>query len=111
MGQPGDAAPAVPFVPVPTALILDDTISAHAKVLWAALYQVQQTGGGGPFEMTLKEIIGLVGGAKGSVITRKKELVDAGWLAEAALRGLNLANLYEVLIPGQVVPVDAPVDH
>ena len=90
----------VPFVPLPTALLLDDTIGAPAKVLWALLYQVQQTGGGGPFEMKLEQMIALAGGARQSVVNRKKELVDSGWLAETALRGLGLTNIYEVLVPG-----------
>ena len=101
MGTSEDGhALSVPFVPLPTALLPDDSISAPAKVLWAMLYQVQQTGGGGPFEMKLDQMIALAGGARQSVINRKKELVEAGWLAETALRGLGLTNIYEVLIPG-----------
>lgn len=93
------AARAWPYVPFPTAILLDEHLSDAAKVLWALLYQVSLTGDGGPFEMTVEEMMELSGGAKGSVIKRKKELVDAGWLEETALRGLGRANLYIVRTP------------
>ena len=108
MAMSGDEGPPpLPYVPMPLALVLDEDITAGAKMLWAALYMVQQTGDGGPFEMTVKQMMSVAGGSNKSVIARKKELVDAGWLAETALRGLGLANVYEVLIPGQDVPAGA----
>ena len=110
MERSGDeGAPPLPYVAMPTALVLDESITAGAKMLWAVLSMVQQTGDGGPFEMTVKEMMGLAGGSNKSIISRKKELVDAGWLAETALRGLGLANIYEVLVPG--TNVSAPADQ
>ncbi|WP_193614319.1 hypothetical protein [Nocardioides lijunqiniae] len=100
MTETGGSA-AYPHVPVPTAILLDEDLSDSAKVLWALLYQVAITSRGNPFEMTIEDMMELSRAAKGSVIKRKKELVDAGWLEETALRGLGLANLYSIAAPGE----------
>lgn len=102
------ARPPWPHVPLPLGLLLFEGISDSAKVLWALLYQVSVTGGGASFEMSVEQMVSLSHGSKPSIIKRKKELVDAGWLDETALRGLGRTNLYTVRIPNSEVPAEQP---
>lgn len=97
------------LLPVPVLVVLDQSVSPGAKLLWMQLYLVQRTGER-PFEMKIQEIMTLTGSSKGSIQKYRKELIEAGWLEETALRGLALTNLYEVKVPGQQVhsPAELP---
>lgn len=104
--------PGFAFVPMPTDVLFDVRLSDGAKVLWAVLYQIETTGDGPPFEITVNGMVELTRRSKPTVIKHKKELVDSGWLQEVAWRGLGQTNLYRVVVPGShsPAPEPAPVD-
>ena len=99
--------PDYPYVPLPTAVLYDDRLDVGAVRLYAVLFQVQTTGGGGPFEMKQAEMVELGGASAPTVKRWRDQLVEAGWLEETALRGFGLINLYQVRTPGKQVPAEA----